>query len=245
MLDATLGRQLAATLSEEHHRLARDFLARQKRTHLTERTPSAIGFDGQVAIVTGAGGGLGSQHRAGTRPARRCHTGQRLRWGHAGWRGESRAGRGSSRRNPCVGWTRSRRRHARSARRLRHGRSSPMRSRHSGASTSWSTMRALPVRRHSRKRPTRTLHWNLRTNLLGPYALMRAVWDTMRAQGYGRILNVSSNAALGIGHNTSYATAKAGLIGLTLDAACEGKAPRNLRQRGDARRLHAPDRGDS
>jgi enoyl-CoA hydratase len=30
-LDVTLGRQLAATLSEEHHRIARDFLDKQKR----------------------------------------------------------------------------------------------------------------------------------------------------------------------------------------------------------------------
>lgn len=31
MLDATLGRQLAATLSEEHHRIAAEFIAKQKR----------------------------------------------------------------------------------------------------------------------------------------------------------------------------------------------------------------------
>jgi NAD(P)-dependent dehydrogenase (short-subunit alcohol dehydrogenase family) len=68
------------------------------------------------------------------------------------------------------------------------------------------------------------LELELRTNLLGPYALMRAAWPVMREQGYGRILNVSSNASLGIGNNASYATAKAGLIGLTLDAAAEGKA---------------------
>jgi NAD(P)-dependent dehydrogenase (short-subunit alcohol dehydrogenase family) len=68
------------------------------------------------------------------------------------------------------------------------------------------------------------LELELRTNLLGPYALMRAAWVGMRARGYGRILNVSSNASLGIGHNTSYATAKAGLLGLTLDTAAEGKA---------------------
>jgi enoyl-CoA hydratase/carnithine racemase len=32
MLDTTIARQLAATLSEEHHRIASDFLAQQKRT---------------------------------------------------------------------------------------------------------------------------------------------------------------------------------------------------------------------
>jgi len=31
ILDATLGRQLAATASEEHHRIAADFIAQQKR----------------------------------------------------------------------------------------------------------------------------------------------------------------------------------------------------------------------
>jgi enoyl-CoA hydratase len=31
MLDTTLGRQLAATLSEEHHTIARDFIEKQKR----------------------------------------------------------------------------------------------------------------------------------------------------------------------------------------------------------------------
>ncbi|MGO8856828.1 MAG: SDR family NAD(P)-dependent oxidoreductase [Steroidobacteraceae bacterium] len=63
----------------------------------------------------------------------------------------------------------------------------------------------------------------LRTNLLGPYALVRAVWDHMKSRKYGRILNVSSNASLGIGANSSYAVAKAGLIGLTMDSACEGQ----------------------
>ena len=62
-----------------------------------------------------------------------------------------------------------------------------------------------------------------RTNLLGPYALVRAVWPYMREQRYGRVLNVSSNSAFGIGANAPYSTTKAGLLGLTMDAAIEGK----------------------
>jgi NAD(P)-dependent dehydrogenase (short-subunit alcohol dehydrogenase family) len=61
-----------------------------------------------------------------------------------------------------------------------------------------------------------------RTNLIGPHHLIRAVWPAMRAQGYGRILNVASNAALGMGNTSAYAASKAGLIGLTFDAAKEG-----------------------
>ena len=46
----------------------------------------------------------------------------------------------------------------------------------------------------------------------------------MRAQGYGRILNISSNACLGMGRSAPYAMSKAGLLGLTLDNAREGEA---------------------
>lgn len=60
------------------------------------------------------------------------------------------------------------------------------------------------------------------TNLLGPFHLMRAVWPEMRARNYGRILNISSSAALGGGFNAPYAAGKAGLIGLSLAAATEG-----------------------
>ncbi|ATE63935.1 SDR family NAD(P)-dependent oxidoreductase [Rhizorhabdus dicambivorans] len=61
------------------------------------------------------------------------------------------------------------------------------------------------------------------TNLIGGHHLMRAVWPLMAVQGYGRILNISSNGALGVGGNAAYAAAKAGMIGLTLDAAIEGR----------------------
>ncbi|WP_313803811.1 SDR family NAD(P)-dependent oxidoreductase [Sphingobium sp.] len=59
-------------------------------------------------------------------------------------------------------------------------------------------------------------------NLLGPYRLMRAVWPTMTDQGYGRILNTASSAALGSGMSGAYAPSKAGLIGLTKEAAICG-----------------------
>jgi len=62
----------------------------------------------------------------------------------------------------------------------------------------------------------------IRTNLLGPYALMRACWDPMRASGGGRVLNISSNASMGIGSNAPYAMSKSGLLGLSLDAAVDG-----------------------
>jgi len=61
-------------------------------------------------------------------------------------------------------------------------------------------------------------------NLTGPFALMRAVWPTMRSQGYGRIVNLSSSAAFGSGISGPYAVSKAGLIGLTKDGGIAGKA---------------------
>ncbi|MEJ0045275.1 MAG: SDR family NAD(P)-dependent oxidoreductase [Rhodospirillales bacterium] len=64
----------------------------------------------------------------------------------------------------------------------------------------------------------------LRTNLIGPYMLMRRVWPHMRAQSYGRIVNIMSSATLGIGNIAAYASGKAGLIGLTAEAAIDGRA---------------------
>lgn len=64
----------------------------------------------------------------------------------------------------------------------------------------------------------------IEVDLLGAYAMVRAVWPVMERQRHGRILSMSSNAALGIGLNAPYGIAKAGLLGLTLDAAQEGRA---------------------
>lgn len=64
----------------------------------------------------------------------------------------------------------------------------------------------------------------MRTSYWGPYLLMRRVWPLMKKQAYGRIMNVSSSATLGIGTLAPYSSAKAALLGLTAEAAIEGKA---------------------
>ncbi len=53
-------------------------------------------------------------------------------------------------------------------------------------------------------------------NLTGPMQLIKAVAPTMKAQGQGRIVNISSVAGLGPqGSSIAYAVSKAGLIHLT------------------------------
>lgn len=62
----------------------------------------------------------------------------------------------------------------------------------------------------------------VRTNLDGAFYFTRAVAPTMRAQEYGKIVNISSvlgtRAVFGI---SNYSSSKAGLIGLTQSAAVE------------------------
>ena len=63
----------------------------------------------------------------------------------------------------------------------------------------------------------------IETNFMGAFRLLRAVWPVMQKQGYGRILNVASNSSLGFGGMTAYAASKAGLMGLTADSARQGQ----------------------
>ncbi|TGE38644.1 SDR family oxidoreductase [Desulfosporosinus fructosivorans] len=59
-------------------------------------------------------------------------------------------------------------------------------------------------------------------NLKGPFICTKAVLPSMREQGYGRIVNLSSlTARIGIFGTGYYATSKAGLIGLTKVTAVE------------------------
>ncbi len=56
-----------------------------------------------------------------------------------------------------------------------------------------------------------------------PFVLTQAVWPTMKAKGWGRIINVASVHGLVASlYKSSYITAKHGLIGLTKTTALEG-----------------------
>jgi 3-oxoacyl-[acyl-carrier protein] reductase len=64
---------------------------------------------------------------------------------------------------------------------------------------------------------------DLRVNLTGAFTCAQAVWPHMRAQSWGRIVNMASVAGtLGGFGQASYATTKAGLLGLTRTLALEG-----------------------
>jgi 3-oxoacyl-[acyl-carrier protein] reductase len=64
---------------------------------------------------------------------------------------------------------------------------------------------------------------DLRVNLTGAFNCSQAVWPHMRERGWGRIVNMASVAGtLGGFGQASYATTKAGLLGLTRSLALEG-----------------------
>lgn len=69
--------------------------------------------------------------------------------------------------------------------------------------------------------------WNalIATHLTGSFNMTRAVWPHMREQGYGRIVFTSSSSGMfGIELQTGYGAAKAGIFGLMNVAATEGVA---------------------
>jgi 3-oxoacyl-[acyl-carrier protein] reductase len=64
---------------------------------------------------------------------------------------------------------------------------------------------------------------DLRVNLTGAFNCAQAVWPHMKERGWGRIVNMASVAGtLGGFGQASYATTKAGVLGLTKTLAMEG-----------------------
>ncbi|MET7335383.1 SDR family NAD(P)-dependent oxidoreductase [Nonomuraea sp. NPDC005650] len=65
---------------------------------------------------------------------------------------------------------------------------------------------------------------HLAVHLIGAFNTTRAVWPHFVDQGYGRVVLTTSSGLLGLGNNLSYATAKAGLVGLARSAKLAGEA---------------------
>jgi NAD(P)-dependent dehydrogenase (short-subunit alcohol dehydrogenase family) len=73
-----------------------------------------------------------------------------------------------------------------------------------------------------------TLVRHLDVHLLGSFHTTRAVWPHMAAKQYGRIVMTSSTGVLGLANNGAYATAKAAVIGLTRSLTLAG-APHGIK----------------
>jgi NAD(P)-dependent dehydrogenase (short-subunit alcohol dehydrogenase family) len=68
------------------------------------------------------------------------------------------------------------------------------------------------------------LQRHLAVHVLGSFNTTRAAWPTLVDQGYGRIVMTTSSGIFGLPKNLSYATAKGGVIGLTRSIATMSEA---------------------
>lgn len=65
---------------------------------------------------------------------------------------------------------------------------------------------------------------HLAVHVGGSFNTTRAAWHHFAERGYGRVVMTTSTGLFGLPNNTSYATAKAGVIGLTRSLASAGAA---------------------
>jgi NAD(P)-dependent dehydrogenase (short-subunit alcohol dehydrogenase family) len=69
---------------------------------------------------------------------------------------------------------------------------------------------------------TDNLEQHLAVHVVGSFNTTRAAWPHMVEQGYGRIVMTTSTGMLGLPKNVSYATAKGGVVGLARSLATAG-----------------------
>jgi NAD(P)-dependent dehydrogenase (short-subunit alcohol dehydrogenase family) len=65
---------------------------------------------------------------------------------------------------------------------------------------------------------------HLDVHLLGSFNTVRAAWPHFESQGYGRVVMTTSTGVFGLPNNTGYAAAKGAVIGLTRSLAVAGAA---------------------
>jgi NAD(P)-dependent dehydrogenase (short-subunit alcohol dehydrogenase family) len=181
-----------------------------------------LGFDGRVAIVTGAGGGLGKQHALLL-----ASRGARLVVNDLGG---SVAGEGAN-KGPAEAVADEIRNLGGEAVSDANSVSTPA----GGEAVVQSALEAFGridiVINNAGILRDKTFH-NLTPELLEPiidvhlkgaFYVTRPAWLKMREQGYGRVVNTSSNSGiLGNFGQSNYGAAKMGLVGLTRVLAAEG-----------------------
>ncbi|OCA83267.1 3-hydroxybutyrate dehydrogenase [Bacillus sp. FJAT-27225] len=73
--------------------------------------------------------------------------------------------------------------------------------------------------------PTEKFEFLVKVMLTAPFIGIKAVFPTMKKQGFGRVINMASiNGVIGFAGKAAYNSAKHGVIGLTKVAALEGAA---------------------
>jgi NAD(P)-dependent dehydrogenase (short-subunit alcohol dehydrogenase family) len=72
--------------------------------------------------------------------------------------------------------------------------------------------------------PVEVLHRHFAVHVAGSFHVTQAAWPHLERSGAGRVVNTTSTASLGITGFLAYSTAKAALIGLTRTLALEGAA---------------------
>jgi NAD(P)-dependent dehydrogenase (short-subunit alcohol dehydrogenase family) len=69
----------------------------------------------------------------------------------------------------------------------------------------------------------RDIERHIEINLMGSIWCSRAVWPHMKRQGYGRIVNITSSSMTGFANQVAYAASKGGVWSLTRSLAAEGE----------------------